>query len=56
MDHKVYLQNTNNYQMQQLHLVNVKYVSTHQTHFKALGHKLRSLQNIVSLQKISQMT
>jgi hypothetical protein len=56
MDHKVYLYNTNNYQMQQLHLANVKYVSAHQTHFKVLGHKFRPPKNIVCLQKISQMT
>ena len=37
--------------MQQLHLVNVKYVSAHQTHFKALGHKFRPPKNIVGLQK-----
>jgi len=55
-DHKVYLYNTNNYQMQQLHLVDVKYISTHQTHFKALGHKFRPPQKIVCLQEISQMT
>jgi len=57
MDHKVYLYNTNNYHMQQLHFVNVKYISTHQTHFKALGNKYRPTKNIVCLQKkISQMT
>jgi len=56
MDHKVYLYNTNNYQMQQLHLANVKYVSTHQTHFKVLGHKFRPPKNIVCFQKISQIT
>jgi len=52
-DHKVYLHNTNNYQMQQLYLVNI---GTHQTHLQALGKKYRPTKNTVCLQKISQMT
>jgi hypothetical protein len=37
--------------MQQLHSLNVKYVSAHQTQFKAPGHKFRPPKNTVGLQK-----
>jgi hypothetical protein len=42
--------------MQQLHLVNVTYVSTQQPHFKALGHKFRPPKNTVFTKKIPNDT